>query len=90
MKKSIPLLRKTQHNQSLGDLTIKKGNTVIGISLSLVPKVGLEPTRYHYQRILSPSRLPFHHFGVSIIESFIIIINYYKKIKRLNAFFEKN
>ena len=90
MKKSIPLLRKTQHNQSLGDLTIKKGNTVIGISLSLVPKVGLEPTRYHYQRILSPSRLPFHHFGVSIIKSFIIIINYYKKIKRLNAFFEKN
>ena len=25
---------------------------------SLVPVVGLEPTRYRYQRILSPSRLP--------------------------------
>ena len=24
----------------------------------MVPKVGLEPTRYRYQRILSPSRLP--------------------------------
>ena len=33
------------------------------ILLVMVPKVGLEPTRYHYQRILSPSRLPFHHFG---------------------------
>lgn len=31
--------------------------------LSLVPVVGLEPTRYCYQRILSPSRLPFHHTG---------------------------
>ena len=29
----------------------------------VVPVVGLEPTRYRYQRILSPSRLPFHHFG---------------------------
>ena len=27
-------------------------------STSLVPVVGLEPTRYRYQRILSPSRLP--------------------------------
>ena len=30
----------------------------------MVPVVGLEPTRYRYQRILSPSRLPFHHTGV--------------------------
>ena len=29
----------------------------------MVPKAGLEPARYRYQRILSPSRLPFHHFG---------------------------
>ena len=29
----------------------------------MVPVVGLEPTRYRYQRILSPSRLPFHHTG---------------------------
>ncbi len=31
--------------------------------IALVPAVGLEPTRYRYQRILSPSRLPFHHTG---------------------------
>ena len=31
--------------------------------LNMVPKAGLEPARYRYQRILSPSRLPFHHFG---------------------------
>ena len=29
----------------------------------LVPVVGLEPTRCRHQRILSPSRLPFHHTG---------------------------
>lgn len=27
----------------------------------LVLTVGLEPTRYRYQRILNPPRLPFHH-----------------------------
>ena len=32
----------------------------------LVPVVGLEPTRCRHQRILSPSRLPFHHTGVSL------------------------
>lgn len=35
----------------------------------LVPKAGLEPARCCQQRILSPSRLPFHHFG-----------NFYRKI----------
>lgn len=30
----------------------------------LVPVVGLEPTRCRHQRILSPSRLPFHHTGM--------------------------
>ncbi len=30
----------------------------MGSHLLLVPVVGLEPTRYCYQRILSPSRLP--------------------------------
>ena len=30
----------------------------------LVPVVGLEPTRYRYQRILSPPRLPFQHTGI--------------------------
>ena len=29
----------------------------------MVPVVGLEPTRCCQQRILSPSRLPFHHTG---------------------------
>ena len=41
----------------------KKG-TSRSLFLFLVPKVGLEPTRYRYHRILSPTRLPFHHFGV--------------------------
>ena len=30
---------------------------------NVVPRVGLEPTRYCYQRILSPLRLPFRHPG---------------------------
>ena len=42
--------------------TLTKKRQVV-LSFFLVPKVGLEPTRYRYQRILSPSRLPFHHFG---------------------------
>ena len=29
----------------------------------LVPMVGLEPTPHRWERILSPSRLPFHHIG---------------------------
>lgn len=29
----------------------------------LVPKVGLEPTRYCYRGILNPLRLPFRHLG---------------------------
>jgi hypothetical protein len=33
---------------------------------ALVPVVGLEPTRSHLQRILSPSRLPFRHTGKSL------------------------
>ena len=36
-------------------------------SFILVPVVGLEPTRCRHQRILSPSRLPFHHTGVKYI-----------------------
>ena len=31
----------------------------------LVPKVGLEPTPPCGDRILSPARLPFRHFGKS-------------------------
>ena len=33
-----------------------------GCLLFMVPEVGLEPTRYRYQRILSPSRLPIPSF----------------------------
>lgn len=33
----------------------------------LVPVVGLEPTRCRHQRILSPSRLPFHHTGIDTL-----------------------
>ena len=43
----------------------KKTSEQSGLCSDVVPKVGLEPTRYRYQRILSPSRLPFHHFGIS-------------------------
>ncbi len=32
---------------------------------SLLPKVGLEPTPTCVDRILSPARLPFRHFGAS-------------------------
>jgi hypothetical protein len=32
---------------------------------SLLPKVGLEPTPTCVDRILSPARLPFRHFGVT-------------------------
>jgi hypothetical protein len=35
-----------------------------GFAVFLVPKAGLEPARELPQWILSPSRLPFHHFGV--------------------------
>jgi hypothetical protein len=31
---------------------------------SLLPKVGLEPTLTCVNRILSPARLPFRHFGL--------------------------
>ena len=45
-------------------IQIKRTRTLYQYPSSLVvPKAGLEPARYRYQRILSPSRLPFHHFG---------------------------
>ena len=47
-------------------LTFEKSRSKRYIACSdVVPVVGLEPTRYRYQRILSPSRLPFHHYGIS-------------------------
>ena len=62
--------------------------TTSNLYFIMVPKVGLEPTRYHYQRILSPSRLPFHHFGISHAESLIIIVHSEKKSKHLKGLFE--
>ena len=45
----------------------------------LVPMAGVEPARYRYQRILSPSRLPIpSHRQIS----FSIISQYFVKIKR--------
>ena len=32
----------------------------------MVPKAGLEPARPRGQWILSPQRLPFHHFGTAV------------------------
>ena len=36
-----------------------------GLCSDVVPVVGLEPTPCRQERILSPSRLPFHHTGDS-------------------------
>ena len=38
----------------------QKGNFMSGF---VVPRVGVEPTRHRWQRILSPARLPFRHLG---------------------------
>lgn len=46
-------------------ISAKKQGAPKRVLLILVPEVGLEPTRYCYQWILSPSRLPFHHTGIS-------------------------
>ena len=49
----------------------KSGDTIPGRvrqnrGKTLVPKVGLEPTRVLPHRILSPARLPFRHFGNTV------------------------
>ena len=62
INKPLPATRRELKAQSN-----KKAWTRIASRLSLVPVVGLEPTRYRYQRILSPSRLPFHHTGKLLI-----------------------
>ena len=43
---------------------------------SLVPVVGLEPTRCRHQRILSPSRLPFHHTGLTLFIISYLFLNF--------------
>ena len=35
-----------------------------------MPKVGLEPTPSCLDRILSPARLPFRHFGLLVYQQF--------------------
>ena len=42
----------------------------------LVPVVGLEPTRCRHQRILSPSRLPFHHTGLTLFIISYLFLNF--------------
>ena len=36
-----------------------------GILFTVVPVVGLEPTRCHHRGILNPLRLPFRHTGIT-------------------------
>ena len=46
------------------DICYIQQKTVLStVFVVLVPKAGLEPARCCHQRILSPPRLPFHHFG---------------------------
>lgn len=41
--------------------------------LSLVPEVGLEPTRHCCQQILSLFRLPFRHLGMSNYNVYVFL-----------------
>jgi hypothetical protein len=52
-RNAAPAQQKTPENQSFS------GESVV------LPKVGLEPTPTCVDRILSPARLPFRHFGGS-------------------------
>ena len=45
----------------------KRTSEQSGLCSDVVPVVGLEPTRYRYQRILSPSRLPIPSHRRSVI-----------------------
>ena len=49
----------------LHSTTDGKGAVTQKVTAPLVPVVGLEPTPCRQERILSPSRLPFHHTGDS-------------------------
>ena len=51
----IIVLIKRMQQVSCSEKSLRERSGVHG---GLVPVVGLEPTRYRYQRILSPSRLP--------------------------------
>ena len=45
------------------DKNKKRGRFTKNSLFSMVPVVGLEPTRSRPRRILNPLRLPFHHTG---------------------------
>ena len=57
-----------------------KSASQVTCAFVLVPAAGLEPARYCYQRILSPSRLPFHHAGL-----YWPCILYHKTFKKVNS-----
>ena len=50
----------------------------------MVPVVGVEPTRYHYHRILSPARLPIPSYRLAyslfIILLWIFIVNSFNQL----------
>ncbi len=58
--------RKGRRSQRIRSFRRPGGSGVQLASSDVVPVVGLEPTRCRHQRILSPSRLPFHHTGMCI------------------------
>ena len=53
----------------------------------LVPVVGLEPTRCRHQRILSPSRLPFHHTGKRLLYYILSFLKFQESILSLTKTF---
>ena len=54
-------------------------------SFIMVPVVGLEPTPCCQERILSPSRLPFHHTGLLKKHSYYSVL-----FQKKQAYFIKN
>ena len=55
------------YRRSAGAVTPATGKKPPALRLGVfMPVVGVEPTRYHYQWILSPHRLPFRHTGTSV------------------------
>lgn len=47
-------------------MNLKYSSKEILLCAPLVRKVGLEPTRHHWQRLLRPPRLPFHHSRIEL------------------------
>ena len=51
----------------------------------MVPRKGLEPLRYYYQRILSPSRLPFRHLGLVMVQNYITLAGSFDALQAESA-----